>query len=300
MTSGSDHPDDRNSDGKPEIGPSAGSAHAASGAPPPHDSDRASRSREARQSDKRGGPGHNVLLLLILMLPALKLAWTVGEGSATRDVVTAMGPANWPDVILGMMLGDAPFATLLAIVVSRISFAYFAAHGAVPRGDDRISRARVVGLSLATPLAFGVLIGVFFGPWWGLTTAVAAVLLRYGVIVEYRAGRRGRHPERRAQSPAPWRRAASFGQAAALVLTVVVLPVVALADALDGRSWAPVVHCSVDYGRGPAPARLIELDRVGNGVVGWDVDAREIANGLDCAADDNDVIREPWWRDRLR
>lgn len=249
-----------------------------------------------RALDKRGGPGHSVLLLVILMLPALKVAWTVGEGAATRDIVTTMGIANWPNIVVGMMLSDPAFASLLAIVVSRISFGYFAARGAVPRGDDAASRARVLTLAFASPIAYGVLVGVFFGPWWALFTATASAVLRHGVVVEYRAGRRGNHPERRATSTTWERRSATAGHLAALVLTAVVLPVVALADAFDGRAWAPVVHCSVDYGQGPHRARLIELDRVGNGIVGWDTGAREIANGLDCAAAESDVIRAPWWR----
>lgn len=90
-----------------------------------------------RALDKRGGPGHTVLLLVILMLPALKVAWTVGEGAATRDIVTTMGLANWPDIVIGMMLSDAAFASLVAIAVSRISFGYFAARAPSPAATTR-------------------------------------------------------------------------------------------------------------------------------------------------------------------
>ncbi|MBT2450397.1 hypothetical protein J7F03_25635 [Streptomyces sp. ISL-43] len=91
-------------------------------------------------------------------------------------------------------------------------------------------------------------------------------------------------------------RAADAVWIAGLVLGLVVLPVLAVTAALDGRSWSSVVRCDVNAGTGPQRARMIELERQASGVVGWDIGKGEVANGTHCAADDNDVIRAPWWR----
>ncbi|MCF2533126.1 hypothetical protein [Yinghuangia soli] len=286
----------------PESGPESGPAPGQTSRPAlePASAHAAHREAEERTADRHGGPGHYVLLVLLIALPMVKLAWTVGGGTETRDVITAMGPANWPDVLVGMVLGDALLAALVAVVGSRVSFAYFAARGAVPHGDDRVALARLLGLACAVPISLAVLMAVFFGPWWALATGVTACALRVGVIAEYRTGRRGRDKRGRAvrhqQTSSGRRRITAVGQWSALVLTVVALPVAALANAFDGRSWASVVVCNVEAGDTTEQARMIEIDRRGDGVVGWDLDADEIANGTACVADSSDVIRGPAWR----
>lgn len=75
-----------------------------------------------------------------------------------------------------------------------------------------------------------------------------------------------------------------------------VLPVIALAGAVDGRSWASVVECDVNTGEGNERARLVELGRKGNGVVGWDIEGDEVVNGINCGVSENDVVRPPLWR----
>ncbi|MGR7000289.1 hypothetical protein ACU686_23215 [Yinghuangia aomiensis] len=219
-----------------------------------------------RALDKRGGPGHSVLLLVILTLPALKVAWTVGEGTATRDIVATMGLANWPNIVVGMMLSDPAFASLLAIAVSRISFGYFAARGAVPRGDDagvqsphadpglrltdRARRARS-GCSSArggrcSPPR----------PRPSCGTALSSNTARDAAATT---------PERRAASTTWERRSTTAGHLAALVLTAVVLPVVALADAFDGRAWAPRRALLGRLRPRPAPRPPHRTRPVGNG-----------------------------------
>jgi hypothetical protein len=41
---------------------------------------------------------------------------------------------------------------------------------------------------------------------------------------------------------------------------------------------------------------LIELDRAGSGIVGWDLDRDQVANGTGCVKLHRLVVREPWWR----
>lgn len=53
----------------------------------------------ARSADRKGGPGHTVLLAVALAVPVTKVAYTVGGGAAARDVFIGMEPANWPDVL---------------------------------------------------------------------------------------------------------------------------------------------------------------------------------------------------------
>ncbi|MET9347631.1 hypothetical protein [Streptomyces termitum] len=258
---------------------------------------------EERRSDRKGGPGHTVLLALALAVPVTKVAYTVGGGNAVRDVFMGMEPANWPDVLLGMVITDPLLGSVLAVVISRVVFALFAARGAVPSGRGRADRLRRAALTLVNPLAVGVIDTCLFGPWWGLATGLAAYALRRGVVVEYRTGRRRPHGSSRAAShdpayrPAPWlRRAAAAEQVAALLLTVVALPVLTFASALDGQAWTSIVACRVTDGTRTADARLIELSRKGNGVVGWNLDAEEVSNGLGCTATESRYVREPWWR----
>ncbi|MGI5205744.1 hypothetical protein ACQEU6_29710 [Spirillospora sp. CA-108201] len=70
----------------------------------------------------------------------------------------------------------------------------------------------------------------------------------------------------------------------------------AFTAALNGKSWSSVVQCDVNTGTGPQRDRMIELQRQPSGVVGWDIDRDEVANGTYCAVDPDDVIRAPWRR----
>ncbi|MGW4698093.1 hypothetical protein ACWEO1_37595 [Kitasatospora cineracea] len=247
--------------------------------------------------DRKGGPGHTVLLALLAAVPLVKIAWTVGGGSHTREVVTTMGVPNLGEVLVGMVTTRPLLGSLVAVVTSRLVFALFAARGAVPRGRSAGALARTVALTLVNPLAMGVLCWVFYGPWWGLGVALAALALRQGVVQEYRAGRRT-HPSGRpdAAALAPWRlRLVAAEQWAALLLTVLVLPLTAFAAALDGLAWDTVLRCEVAAGSHTEESRLIELDRKGNGVVGWDLHAREVVNGLGCVKEESLRVRPAWW-----
>ncbi|WP_282693946.1 hypothetical protein [Streptomyces sp. CC208A] len=257
---------------------------------------------EERRADRKGGPGHTVLMALALAVPVAKVAYTVGGGDAVRDVFVGMEPANWPDVLLGMVITDPLLGSVLAVVVSRVVFGVFAARGAVPGGRGPAAALRRVALTLVNPLAVGVIDTCLFGPWWGLATALAAYALRAGVVVEYRTGRRRPHRSHGASHdpgyrPPPWlRRAAGAEQVVALLLTVVVLPFLFFLSALDGQAWTSIVECRVTDGTRTADARLIELSRKGDGVVGWNLDAEEVSNGLGCTATESRYVREPWWR----
>lgn len=254
----------------------------------------------AGEADRKGGPGHTVLMALALAVPVVKVTYTVGGGSAVRDVFVGMELGNWPDILVGMVITDPLLGSVLAVVVSRVVFALFAARGAVPPGHGWRGALRRAALTVANPLAVGVIDACLFGPWWGLTTGLVAFALRQGLVVEYRTGRRrshhGRVHEPGYRPPAWLRRAGAFEQWVALGLTVVVLPLLAFASALDGRAWTSVVECRVTDGTRTESDRLIELARKGNGVVGWNLDSGQISNGLGCTSDESLYVREPWWR----
>ncbi|MGW0735610.1 hypothetical protein [Streptomyces sp. NPDC002851] len=257
--------------------------------------------REAREKaeDLKGGPGHMVLLSVIFVVPVLKLAWTLGGGSQAREALIAMEPANWPDILIGMLLNEAALAAVLAVVVSHISYAYFAAKGSAQlRPGAPAPARRALATATVLPVAFGLAVGAFHGAAWGLAVALVAYGLRLGLIAEYATGRRERGSGRRSgTAPQGWReRAADGTRAVAVLLAVLVLPVLALAGALDGRSWTTVVECDVNTGHGGQRARMVEFGRVGSGVVGWDVPAGAVVNGTNCGIVEDDEIREPWWR----
>ncbi|MFE6664813.1 hypothetical protein ACFVFH_14800 [Streptomyces sp. NPDC057697] len=254
-------------------------------------------SNRERSQDLKGGPGHIVLLAVVFAVPVLKLAWTLGGGGEASEALVAMEPSNWPDVLIGMLLDTALLASVLAVVVSRTSYAYFAAKGGARVHADTPT-AHVLGQALVVPLTFALVVGAFHGPWWGVAVALVSYALRLGVIAEYRTGRRERGSGRRTgTSPSGWiEHAADGAGVAALLLAAVVLPVIALVGAVDGRSWTSVVECDVDTGRGGERARLVELGRQGNGVVGWDIKGDEVVNGLNCKVSEDDTVRAPLWR----
>ncbi|MFF2008344.1 hypothetical protein ACFVWY_04605 [Streptomyces sp. NPDC058195] len=258
-------------------------------------------SNTERSVDLRGGPGHLVLLAVVFAVPVLKLAWTLGGGGAASEALTAMEPSNWPDVLIGMLLNDALLASVLAVVVSRTSYAYFAARGGA-RAHTDTSTAHTLVQAAVVPLTFALVVGAFHGLWWGVAVGLVSYALRLGVIVEYRTGRRERESGRRSRtSPSGWlERAADCASVAALLLAAGALPVIALAGAVDGRSWTSVVECDVNTGHGNERARLVELGRKGNGVVGWHLARDEVVNGLNCAVSENDEVRTPLWRARGR
>jgi hypothetical protein len=255
-----------------------------------------SQREQTRALDSKGGPGHTVLLALALAVPAVKVAYTVGSAEGARDVFVGMEFGNWPDVLVGMVLTEPVLGAVLGVVVSRVVFALFAARGAVPKSGGLVGTARRLALTVANPLAVGILAACFYGPWWGLGTGLAAFALREGVVVEYRAGRRGHHhhdPEYR--PPRLLRRFSAAEQWVAAALTVVVLPLTAAGTALDGRSWTSVLRCEVQEGRHTDAQRVIELGRKGNGVVGWSLDTEEVVNGAGCVGTGSLRVRDPWW-----
>ncbi|MEW1701020.1 hypothetical protein [Streptomyces sp. NPDC091278] len=285
------HPRDaRPEDGRAEDGPTG----------PPYEEHGRER---AERADRKGGPGHTVLLALALAVPVTKVAYTVGGGDAVRDVFAGMELSNWPDVLIGMVITDPLLGSVLAVVVSRVVFALFAARGSVPLGGEFAGAARRAALTLVNPIAVGVIDACLFGPWWGLATGLTAYALRQGVVVEYRTGRRRSHRHRSgpgprsAYRPPRWlRRAAGCERWVALGLTVAVLPFLAFVSALDGRAWTSVVECRVTDGTRTRSDRLIELGREGDGVVGWNLDSGQISNGLACTSTGSLFVREPWWR----
>ncbi|WP_405184265.1 hypothetical protein [Streptomyces albidoflavus] len=119
-------------------------------APHAREAERPSR-HEITEADRKGGPGHTVLLALALAIPAVKVAYTLGGGGAATDALMGMGPGNWWDVLLGMVLTTPLLACVLGVVASRVVFALFAARGAVPRGDDPAARLRRAPCSTRWP-----------------------------------------------------------------------------------------------------------------------------------------------------
>ncbi|MFG3530963.1 hypothetical protein ACGF8B_30130 [Streptomyces sp. NPDC047917] len=250
-----------------------------------------------KAEDLKGGPGHIILLAVVFAVPVLKLAWTLGGGGEASEALVAMEPSNWPDVLIGMLLNTALLASVLAVVVSRTTYAYFAAKGgARVHADSSVVHTLLV--AAVVPLTFALVVGAFHGWWWGAAVAVASYALRLGVIVEYRTGRRERGSGKRTRTSPSGRlqHSADAAAVAALLLAGVVLPLIALAGAVDGRSWTSVVECDVNTGEGNERARLVELGRKGNGVVGWDIEADEVVNGINCGVSENDVVRAPLWR----
>lgn len=239
---------------------------------------------------------HMLLLAVAFAVPVLKLGWTLGSGAGAREALAAMGPANWFDVLIGMFLDEPVLATVTAIVVSRTSYAFFAARGGAFRLRDMPGPASAL-VTVLVPVAMGLVVGVFNGFGWGLLTGCVSYVLRLGVVAEYRTGRRigstGRRSGRRAESVSA--RAADAAWVLSLVLAFLVLPFVALTVALDGRAWSAVVVCDVDTGHGAQRHRLLELSRDGTGIVGWDTAEDAVVNGTHCEADENDVVRDPWW-----
>ncbi|MFJ6662160.1 hypothetical protein ACIQNG_38320 [Streptomyces sp. NPDC091377] len=250
-------------------------------------------------SGSRSRSAHTVLMAVLLAVPVLKLAWTLGGGDAARDTLVAMGPGNWVDVPIGLFLTEPLLATVLVVVVSRTTYAYFAARGGAARHQDTRTSA-TAATATVVPAALGVVVGAFNGLAWGLAAGLLSYVLRVGVMVEYGTGRRSHSTGRRTGRPATTlaERTADGLRAVGLVLALAVLPFLAVTAALDGRSWTGVLTCDTDSGTGPHRTRLIELGRVGNGVVGWDLMADQVVNAVDCATYDNDVIRPPWWRDQ--
>ncbi|GAA1937728.1 hypothetical protein [Kitasatospora viridis] len=240
---------------------------------------------------------HLVTPAVVFTIPVLKLAWTLGGGDAARDALLAMGPANWVDVVIGMFFAEPVLAAVLAAVTCHFGYAYRAAHGSAARHQGR-ALAETAARAAILPVALGVVVGAFNGVWWGVAAGLLGYAMRLGVIAEYRTGARSAETgHRTGRRPVnPWHRVTEVVRVAALVLGLVVLPVLAVTAALDGRSWTSVLRCDVNTGAGPQRARLVELDRSAPGVVGWDVPAHEVVSADNCAADPDDVIRAPWWR----
>ncbi|MFC8510448.1 hypothetical protein ACFU3J_28630 [Streptomyces sp. NPDC057411] len=243
---------------------------------------------------ERSGAERVMLMAALFAIPVLKLSWTLGGGSAARDALGTMGPENWLDVMSGMFLLEPLLSTVLGVAATRTFYVYLGDRGRGPAHPGR-SFAAAAGAAAIVPGALALAIGSLNGWAWGLTAGALAYALRLGAVLDFRAGRYAAG-HRRLRTPGPLRRTADAAWAAGLLLTLVVLPCAALAAALDGRSWTGVVRCDVNTGSGPVRTRLIELEREGDGVVGWAVAAGGVVNGVDCAGDEDDVIREPWWR----
>ena len=259
--------------------------------------------------DRKGGPGHTMLVAVLLAVPVVKIAFTVGGAGPARAVLTSLGVKGLPAVLVAMVLDSPWLGCVLGVVVSRALLAFFAARGVVPHSRDRRALARATAMLLINPVAVGVLAACLYGWTWGLATGLVSAGLRQGLIIEYRTGRRHRHRHEsghadendhgRSWSPSSRHRAArrfaAVEQALAAALVIGVLPAVGLASALDGHSWAPLLDCTLDVPHSSARAPMIEFTRDGTGVVGWDVDAHEVLNGHSCTQAPSQEVRPAWW-----
>ncbi|MEU6930943.1 hypothetical protein [Streptomyces sp. NPDC046385] len=243
---------------------------------------------------ERSGAERMMLMAALFAVPVLKLSWTLGGGTAAREALDTMGPKNWLDVMSGMFLFEPLLSTVLGVSAARAFYLYLGEHGRGPAHPGRGVAATAASAAIV-PGALALVIGALNGWAWALTAGAVAYALRLGVLLDHRTGRyAGGH--RRTRAAGPLHRTADAVWGAGLALTLVALPLLALAAALDGRSWAGTVRCSVNTGAGSSRVRLIEFEREGGGVVGWDVTDGGVVNGVDCAGDEDDVIREPWWR----
>lgn len=265
--------------------------------PEPHEHQEQQKERRPlKTEDRKGRPGYGVLLSVVFLVPVLKLAWTLGGGGQAGSALLAMEPANWPDVLIGILLNDALLAALTAVVTSRVTYGYFAA-----RGGAQLHAGTPLHRTLATtalvPVTFALLVGAFHGLGWGLVTGLVSYALRLGVVAEYRTGSRTLGGRRASRRPSDWRgHAIEATRWTALLLAVFALPLTALAGALDGRSWSAVLACDVNTGHGSERSRVVELGRKGTGVVGWDIEGSEVVDGVNCGESGDDVVRDPWWR----
>ncbi|MFC7467742.1 hypothetical protein ACFQVA_09430 [Actinomadura keratinilytica] len=105
---------------------------------------------EITEADRKGGPGHTVLLAGALAIPAVKVAYTLGGGGAATDALMGMGPGNWWDVLLGMVLTTPLLGCVLGVVASRVVFALFAARGPFPGATTRRRGCGVPGSPCST------------------------------------------------------------------------------------------------------------------------------------------------------
>lgn len=249
----------------------------------------------ARPSDLKGGPGHTVVVAVAFALPVMKAAYLIGGPEHVWQFFATVGADHVLAILGTTVLDSAWLAAAAAVVLSRMVYAAGAARGAVGRTTGASGVLRTVALTAVNPITMGVLMALFFGTWWGVATGAAAFVMRQGIVAEYRTGRRGSGASADGNG-APWlRRFAAAEHVVAALLAIVVLPLLAVAATLDGRSWAPVLECTVDTGGGPHRARVIELEREASGVVGWDLAAAEVANGVACGEGGSRQIRTPWW-----
>ncbi|MFF0431043.1 hypothetical protein ACFYU9_02275 [Streptomyces sp. NPDC004327] len=254
--------------------------------------------RLREQADWRADAAHKVVMAVLFAVPMLKLSWTLGGGSQARAALDTMGPKNWLDVVVGMFLFEPLLSTVLGVVATHASYVAFTRRGGAAAHRGRRLPALLASAAIV-PAALALVVGALNGWAWGLTAGLLAYAMRLGVLVDEHTGRYVRSPagpSRRRRPAGALQHGADVLWAAGLVLSLAVLPFLSLAAALDGRSWTGVVHCDVNTGSGTHRDRLIELERQGDGVVGWAVAGGGVVNGLACAGDADDVIRQPWWR----
>lgn len=132
-----------------------------------------------------------MVVAVLLVIPVLKLSWTLGSGDAARDAMQAMGPANWPDIIIDIVLLTPLVATALGILVCRATFGMYAdrRHDELPASGDARSDV-ALGLKAAiVPISVGIVVGSFNGLLWGLVAGVLGYLAQLGIIADFHSGR---------------------------------------------------------------------------------------------------------------
>jgi hypothetical protein len=56
------------------------------------------------------------------------------------------------------------------------------------------------------------------------------------------------------------------------------------------------VRREVQVGTGEESDTLIEMTRMGNGIVGWDLQRAQVVNAAGCSKEEGLFVRKPWWR----
>ncbi|MGI5205743.1 hypothetical protein ACQEU6_29705 [Spirillospora sp. CA-108201] len=146
-------------------------------------------SEQETRSDPRGSATHVMVLSVLLAVPVLKLARTLGSGDAARDVVDVTGPANLLDIVTGTFLNEPLLVTVLAVVASRATYLYYARRGGAAARQGTPPAGSAASAAIA-PAGLAAAIGAAYGLWRGVACGVLGYLMRLGVVVEFATGRR--------------------------------------------------------------------------------------------------------------
>lgn len=189
------------------------------------------------------------LAILVGVFALIKIFFDTGsDPTTTWDVVTSAGFAEWPTLMLGVLLASPWLSLAVSLTVVE-------------------STVTSPGASSDVHLGIVILGAVFVLLVGGIVFVVPYLLIALGV---------GKYA-RRWGSPT-WRGhmvGLSFWAFAFSVLIGVATPI------LDNHAWAPILQCFKIEGVG-RDTRVIPLKRDGTAVVGFELSSREVVQAADC------------------